>query len=510
MKKNIKWIISSTIFIALVTLLSKVFGFLREVVLAYKLGASEMSDAFLLANTFPQLIYTSFVLALGVNFIPIYVSLTKQKALEFYKGVQFTLFIISILTLIFFLIFNKNIIQLLSPGSSQKFINITSSYANISMISVLFIGYVNLSISKLNTKSLQIVGASFPIITSVITVISLLLYGIIELEQSLWIISLAYFLQFLIIYFFIEKNKVNKLTGIFYKENISKIKRLYKQSIPTMMSTYIDQLLPLFERFLSSYLLVGSLTYLNYSHRLNGLLVGVIGSLITMIFFPSFSKKINESMEVKNLMISKGFVNIMIVCIPLTYFMNSNSYKIVESIFRNDLFDENDVFITASIFSIFIVGGFFNILRSFINTVFFSNMNTKDPFFASILIIISFVFGITIIHLNKGINLIDVVWIEIISFFIAFLFLLYKSIKKKIYRPHVSKIIFAIIILNSVSLGLNILFKNTTIVISIFNSEKMDIISVLLLKSIPYIIFILLFLLYEKKTNKTKLLEKRT
>lgn len=504
MKKKVWLFLSTSIAITLITLLSRIFGFFREVVLAYKLGVSEKSDAFILATTFPQIIYTSFILALGVNFIPMYVKMRKEEANEFYQSVQKSVFILSILTYIIFSIFSINIVSMLSPGSSKEFIKIASEYSNISMISILFIGYINISVSKFNTKSLQIIGVTLPIITSLCTIFSLSLYGLVSLKTTLLIISLSFLLQFIIIFFILENNRIFEVKK--YKETSSnkniryKVKQLYKQSFPTMMSTYIDQLIPLFERFISSYLIVGSITYLNYSHRLNGLLVGVIGSLIMTLFFPVFSKMIKESASLKNTVISKGILNILVVCIPITYYMFNNSVEIISVIYKGGLFDYKDVLITSSIFSIFIIGGLFNILRSFINSIFFSNLNTRDPFIASLIVISIFIIGVNSWRFLGEISIVKVALIEVFSFASAFLYLLFMAIKKSFYKPHFKVLILVVLFLNMICWSIN---KVSNTLIFNFNefveNEKVEISLYLMLNFIPYAFLIALgFLIFKK------------
>lgn len=490
-KKKVWIILSTSVAITLITLLSRVFGFFREVFLAYKLGVSEKSDAFILATTFPQILYTSFILALGVNFIPLYVKMKKEEADLFYKSVQKSVMLVSIVVLIIFYIFSTYIVGFLSPGSSEKFLNMASRYSSISMISILFIGYINISVSKFNTQSLQVIGVTLPIITSLFTITSLALYGLFSLEFSLIIISMSFLLQFLIIFFVIEKNRIHgfshyKFAPLNKKINY-KVKQLYKQSFPTMMSTYIDQLIPLFERFISSYLIVGSITYLNYSHRLNGLLVGVIGSLVMTLFFPVFSKMINESSSKKNSVISKGILNILVICIPITYFMYDNSLEIISTIYESGLFNYKDVLITSSIFSIFVIGGLFNILRSFINSIFFSNLNTRDPFFASLIVIGIFIVGVTSWTSFGEINIRNVAIIEVISFISAFLYLLYMAIKKSLYKPHLRIILFFVIFLNVISLLIN---KNLDLfainIEGILQNDKIETLAVLIMTFLPY------------------------
>lgn len=511
MRINTKILLGSTVFITIVTLLSRVFGFFREIILAYKLGVSELSDAFVLATTLPQIIFTSFTLAIGINFIPIYLRVKSESAEDFYKIVQTSLAIISFIILLIFLGFADEIIRIISPGSSKEFLDITVEYAKISIVSIVFIGYLNLSVSKFNVNRKQLIGVTLPIVTSLFTILGLVLYGYFSIELTFYLILVSYIFQFIIIFFYLENYKIRKeniLTVLKKKKNQffehkNNLILLYKRAIPTMMSTYIDQFIPLFERFIASYLMIGALTYLNYSHRLNGLLVGVIGSLITTLFYPVISKYIKEKSTKKNVKINYAFNNILIVCIPITYFMAINSQQIVSLVYQNGRFNETDVTITATIFSIFVIGGLFNILRSFLNTIFFSSMNTKDPFLASLIVIVCFSVGAFINRILFTINIFTVAWIEVFSFLIGFLYLVWKSSSKKLFKIRYIKLFPLIIIINLLSILTMFILSEILYVdnLIVFPNEKLSKLVYLSISFIPYGLIGGLGLFYNKKNQ---------
>ena len=54
------------------TILSKVLGFARELMVAYRFGAGSISDAFVLTNSIPTLIFVSVATAININYIPYY------------------------------------------------------------------------------------------------------------------------------------------------------------------------------------------------------------------------------------------------------------------------------------------------------------------------------------------------------------------------------------------------------------------------------------------------------
>jgi len=80
-KKNI-------LLVMVFTILSKVFGFARDIVLSYYYGAGNISDAYLISTTIPLTILAMVGAGITTGFIPIYSRITNEHSDE--KSKDFT------------------------------------------------------------------------------------------------------------------------------------------------------------------------------------------------------------------------------------------------------------------------------------------------------------------------------------------------------------------------------------------------------------------------------------
>ncbi len=104
------------------TLLSRVFGYVRDAVIAYQFGASSVSDAFFIAfrlpNTFRRLLGEG---GFNAAFIPIYAQSVKEGKERFFLSSVFTFYSLTNLIITFLgVIFAGYIILLIAPGIRDK------------------------------------------------------------------------------------------------------------------------------------------------------------------------------------------------------------------------------------------------------------------------------------------------------------------------------------------------------------------------------------------------------
>lgn len=69
----------TALIIMVLTIASKLIGFLRELTLSYFYGASDISDAYLIALTIPSVIFSFIGTGLVTSYIPLYSSIEQEK-----------------------------------------------------------------------------------------------------------------------------------------------------------------------------------------------------------------------------------------------------------------------------------------------------------------------------------------------------------------------------------------------------------------------------------------------
>ncbi len=78
MKLKKRSISKAVLILSIGTLISKILGFVRELVVAYKFGAGSITDAFVLTNSIPPIIFSALGSAITISYIPIYQSINDS------------------------------------------------------------------------------------------------------------------------------------------------------------------------------------------------------------------------------------------------------------------------------------------------------------------------------------------------------------------------------------------------------------------------------------------------
>ena len=181
-------LLSSTYVFSLFTLISRVLGYLRDILIAIFLGASIFADAFFVAfrlpNTFRRLFAEG---TFNAAFIPSYVSEnTKNQK----KGKKFADETLSILILILFFIvllveiFTPYVVFLIAPGfleDTQKF-NLAVEFTRITFPFLLFVSISSFFSGILNSNNKFAAAAAAPIILNIILILSILISYFLDLN----------------------------------------------------------------------------------------------------------------------------------------------------------------------------------------------------------------------------------------------------------------------------------------------------------------------------------------
>ena len=204
-------LLSSTSLFGFYTLVSRVLGYLRDILIAIFLGTSIYADAFFVAfrlpNTFRRLFAEG---TFNAAFIPSY---TQQKIRGKKPGKEFADEVFSLISifLIFLIviieIFTPFIVYIIAPGfyeELEKF-NLAVEFTRITFPFLLFVSLSSLLSGILNTNNKFAIAAAAPIILNIVLIASLFISFFYELNiaKNLSIgVTLAGILQFIILIFF--------------------------------------------------------------------------------------------------------------------------------------------------------------------------------------------------------------------------------------------------------------------------------------------------------------------
>lgn len=397
----------TTTILMIITLVSKVFGFVRETVIARYFGAGMEADAYFMALGIPNLIFASIGASISTTFIPLYTQLMnvdgKKVANTFASNLLNIISIICCFLLILGIIFSPNLVNLLAPGFSGAKYDLT-----VVITRILFIGAIFNMISAVLTGILQsnesflgpaLVGFPYNIAIILGCIFFTRYYGVYALTIATLIGTMG---QALIQLFFI-KGKYSYNRVLDFKDPY--VKRLVFLIIPVLIGTAIGQINTVVDKALASGLEQGSVSAINYSSRLTGFVQGIFVSSVITVIYPFFSQLCaKDDYDDLNKYIS-GSINIFtMIMLPITIITILYSRDIVSIVFERGEFVKKDVELTA--FSlVFLSLGFLPFaIREVFNKAFYALQDTRTPMInGAIAVLVNITVDFLLVrHLNVG------------------------------------------------------------------------------------------------------------
>ena len=453
-------LITSTSTFGFFTLISRILGYVRDILIAIFLGTGLFADAFFVAfrlpNTFRRLFAEG---TFNAAFIPSYageLAKNKIKADNFAKNIFNLLFIILFFLVLVAEIFMPQLIFLIAPGfynDPEKF-KLAVDLSRITFPFLFFVCLASFFAAILNSYNKFAAAAAAPIILNVILIASLFFSQWFNLSNVLMLsyaVSFAGFLQLIILLFFVKKNFKPILS---IKIKIDKqVKFFFQKLLPSIFSSGVTQINILVGTIIASFQ-AGAVSYLYYADRVYQINLAVAGIAVGTVMLPELSKHIkNDSYKKITDLQNRSLELSLFLSVPAAVALILASEQIITSLFGYGSFDNISVINTAIALTFFAFGvPAFSILKIFSN-FFFARNDTKTPFYLSVVsvalnIIISLSFfnkiGFVIIPIATSISS----WINV--------FMHYYFIKKRNFHIFDSKFIhkFPRLILSVVVMGM--------------------------------------------------------
>jgi putative peptidoglycan lipid II flippase len=384
-------LIASTSTFSFFTLISRILGYVRDILIAIFLGTGLLADAFFVAfrlpNTFRRLFAEG---AFNSAFIPSYTGELvqgKEQADDFAQNI-FNLLVIILLFLVFLAeVFMPQLIYLIAPGfyKDPEKLSIVLDLTRITFPYLFFICLASFFSAILNSHNKFAIAAATPIILNIILIGSLIISQ--WLDSSVvkilsYAISISGFLQLLILIFFTKKFfKIQFTLKIKLNE---KTKFFFKKVVPSIFSSGVTQINILVGTIIASFH-PGAVSYLYYADRVYHINLAIAGIGIGTVMLPELSKfiknnAVTEAMDLQN----RAIEFCLFLSIPAAAALVIGSKEIITSLFGYGSFDIDSVSNTAAALTFFAFGvPAFSILK-ILSNLFFSRNDTKTPFYLSL------------------------------------------------------------------------------------------------------------------------------
>lgn len=363
-------------------MVSKVFGFLRDVILSYYYGASNISDAYLIAMTIPTTIFAFIGVAITTSYIPIYLEIVKKKSYK--KGIDFTNNLLNILLMISFfiifivLVFTDKIVWLFASGFDNETIEVAVFFTRICIISIIPFSLVYIFSAYLQSKSKFYVMTLIGLPLNMITILSIYLSSKINIYYLPIGSVLAIFSQLIFLIPIAIKNQYSYSFKTTLKS--SYVKKVFILSLPVILGTSISQINMLVDRTLASQVVDGGISALSYANKINLFIQGIFIMPLVTIFYTNISKlAINQDIKSMKKILNDYITVITIFILPIIVLTMIFSKEIVRILFGRGAFDEQAIALTSAGLFFYSFGMLGMSLREVVARVFYSLQDTKTP-----------------------------------------------------------------------------------------------------------------------------------
>lgn len=425
-------LIKSTFILMIATVIAKVLGFGRELVLASVYGASMYSDAYITAMNIPLVIFTVIGTSLATTLIPMYFDvekyLGKDKSLDFINNIFNIVILLCIILSILGFVFSEQIVKIFAIGFEGETFEVAVKFTKVTIIGIVFTGLSYIMTAYLHIKSNFTIPGLVSVPKNVIIIISIILSTKYSPYLMIWGTLIGVGTEFLFQLPFAIKY------GYKYKLHINikdkNIKKLAVLICPVIIGVAVNQINTLVDRTLASTLVEGSISALNYANKLNGFVMALFITSIGSVIYPMLSKLSSEnSKDEFEQSITKSINSVILLVIPISFGAIVLAKPIVKLLFERGAFDNTATNMTAIALMMYSIGMVAFGLRDILGKIFYSIQDTKTPMINGALsMIMNIILNIILV---KYLKLAGLALATSLSAIIC-IFLLFSSLKKKI------------------------------------------------------------------------------
>ena len=453
------------------TIISRILGYLRDVLIAIFLGTSFLADVFFVAfripNTFRRLFAEG---TFNAAFVPSYTSELlrgKTKSNKFANEI-FNLLFLGLLALVLVAeVFMPAVVNLIAPGfvENNKKIELAIDLTRITFPFLMLVSLSSFFAAILNSHNKFAAASAAPIILNLV-LIAVLIFGKYLDDQIVFYlsfgVSLSGLLQLIFLYKFVKKFYSIKFDLKFGISN--KVKFFFKKLLPSIFSSGVTQINILVGTIIASFQ-ASAVSYLYYADRIYQINLAIAGIAIGVVVLPQLSKHIYLKKKNKILLIQNKALELsMFLSLPASVALFVGSNEIISALFGYGSFSEAAVFNSGKALYYFGLGlPAFALIKVF-STFFFANNDTKTPFYISLISVILNIFISLYYFKNIGFIIIPIAT-SVSSWFnsiILFIYLKNKNLFEfnKIFLIRFLKITIASILMGIFFKYLILIFEN--------------------------------------------------
>jgi len=457
----------STSLVSLMTLLSRVMGFVRDVVYAQIFGAGAEFDAFVIALKIPNFLRRLFAEgAFSQAFVPILTEVkvkhSHESALQFVGRVAGVLGLVVMVFVALAEVLAPVLIRVFAPGfavGSARY-DMATHMLRITFPYLWLITMVAFAGAILNTCRRFGVFAFAPVLLNVV-LIALAWWWAPHTAHPIYTLSWGVVIGGVVqlammIPFLIRENLLPRPRWGFADPTV---RRVMKLMIPALFGVSVAQLSLLIDNVFASFLPPGSISWLYYSDRLTYLPLGVIGVALATVIMPTLARHHQQKDDkTYSRTIDWALQLLLFIGVPSAVGLLVLAGPILATLIQHGAFNADDVVQTQKSLMAFSVGLPAFMLVKNLASAFYSRQNIKTPVkVAAVAMAVNLVFNLILIwplrHAGLALSTSIAAW-----FNAGFLY--YFLRRRGIYQPQIqwvgpiAKLLLANLVMGLLLLGL--------------------------------------------------------
>lgn len=374
----------TTIMLMLLTILSKIFGFVREAVMASFIGAGDLKSIYTTSNTMPVVMANFVAVGIASGFIPIYNRVKNEEgekeAEAFTSNIVNILMVFGTVAVIIGVVFARPFSKILSPDLEGAYLDLATNYTRIMMFAVF--GYLYSSVFRgyLNLKGNFLDPAITGIIMNIFIIAFTILTGI---TKNPYLIIIGALLGNVLQYALFPR--AAKKRGYKHKKiidiNNKYVRSLMVIAIPVIISSAAGEISIIIDNSMASaFFGKASVSKLFYSKTMLTMISGIITVSVTTAIFPRIAE-FGAAGNIKSMKraISSSAVTTMLLVIPASVGMAVLARPIVSVVFERNAFSQEDTIIVAALIATYAPNTIFQSMIDIIDRGFYAVGDSKTP-----------------------------------------------------------------------------------------------------------------------------------
>jgi len=370
------------------TLLSRVLGFIRDLVTAQVFGAGPATDAFFVAFKIPNFLRRLFAEgAFATAFVPVLSEYKTKRSFDelrlFVDHIAGTLGLVLLGVTILGILGAPLLVTIFAPGFLREpaVFDLAAQMLRITFPYILLISLTAFAGGVLNTHQRFGVPAFTPVLLN-LSLIGSAWWLSPLLDQPItalaWGVLLAGIAQFAFQIPFLSRLKL--LPRFKPAPRDDGVRRVLRLMVPALFGVSVAQISLLFDTLIASFLDAGSITWLYYSDRLMEFPLGILGAALATVILPNLSRRHAEASPKEfSRTLDWGLRTTLLLGVPASLGLFLLAGPMIAALFHSGNFDQHDVLMSERSLKAYSAGLTAFILVKVLAPGFYARQDTRTP-----------------------------------------------------------------------------------------------------------------------------------